>query len=68
MQNDLKYHMEKYRASWKLLRQKLIKYDEIDEITDFFKHNKVTIIKLNSQIDKNAMANETQYSGYMTIS
>ena len=49
------------------MAKKLRDYDEIDRIIDFFQKNKVSVIKLNSQIDQLKFIQETQYSGYITL-
>lgn len=63
--NRLSYHQERYQQSWADLNTELNDFDEINRITEYFKSHKLSIIKMNHEIDPNNEAEDTQYHGYM---
>lgn len=70
-QDLLSYHSEQYRKSWDHMREKLEDVNEIDRITEFFKQHKITVVKVNHEIDSGKdggdAANETQFNAYMQL-
>ena len=54
-----------YKLSREKYNVQLTQCDEIESITEFFQKNKVTMVKLNYQIDFQREAKETEYNGYI---
>lgn len=47
------------------MTEQLSNINEVDQIAEYFKKNKLSIIKMNHQIDPTTDAEETSYHGYM---
>ena len=58
--------MNQYKTSrQKYFDQDLYNFDEIDTIIDFFKKNKISLVKMSYQIDFKGEAQQTEFDGFM---
>lgn len=64
----LRYHNAQYQNSCNIFKDRMNDFDEIQRITENFKKNKYTAIKMGHQIDPTAGAPFSQYDGFIKLS